>query len=280
MPTNITRFRIHYLRPNATIAIIGRRGSGKSTIVRYLLWGYKYLTGSAYVISNTADLNKDYNGMVPDAAITREYNPEMIKSIFNGQSKIRQKVDQGNLRDNIKKMVVIVMDDILSDAKWKNDKYMKMMINDGRHFYFTNILSVQNPQAINNKDREAFDYLIITSASNDNYKKFIYNNYINHDIINNYKQFTNIVSRCTEGYRAMIIDNKKMSTCSNISESIFYLDIKKPEAYKRRVCVSNRFWKIANSYTRKNWKTQYYNQLLGIQQTAPSGKKKSSDLII
>lgn len=279
----IKKFRMQNIRPDATIAIIGRRGSGKTTLNKWILYYLKNRTRSAYVISNTADMNGDYNTLLPDNCIMREFDPARVSKILEMQVKLRDRLESNNINKNTKVSCIIIMDDILSDPKWKNSPVMKEMIMDGRHFFLTNILSVQAPQAIPNQYRENFDYLIITSASNEKYKRFIYDNYINHEACPNYTQFKNIIAQCTAGHMSLLIDNKTMAGSTNLSDSLFYISLPDPIKLRGHSCVSRKFRRACEHYLDRDWKRNIYRQKFGVtggNSGKNTGKPKGNKLII
>lgn len=81
-PRKINQYRLSKGPP--TIAIIGKRGTGKSTLVADLLYHTRKIP-KGVVMSATEESNEFYSNFVPDIFIHGEYDAGAIEKIISGQ---------------------------------------------------------------------------------------------------------------------------------------------------------------------------------------------------
>ena len=84
-PKQIEERRVNGAGP-ATCVFIGKRGTGKSTLVADILYHCKKIP-MGVAISATEDGNAFYSSHIPDIFIHSEYKPEIIQQIITRQKK-------------------------------------------------------------------------------------------------------------------------------------------------------------------------------------------------
>ena len=86
---------------NRSIVLYGASASGKSMIMRDILYTLKEHIPNMCVICPTNNLNKSYDGIIPPQLIYSEVTEELIKKIFNRQ---RVAVKMYNMTNDIEKL--------------------------------------------------------------------------------------------------------------------------------------------------------------------------------
>ena len=118
------------------IVLIGRRDTGKSYLVRDLLY-YQQEIPIGTVISGTEAGNGFYASHVPKLFIHDEYNTAIIENILKRQRTVLKQVKTEELqykRSNIDPRCFVILDDCLYDAGWTKDKMMRLLFMNGRHW--------------------------------------------------------------------------------------------------------------------------------------------------
>ena len=146
---------------NPRIVMIAPSGSGKSWIVRNILYAMRDIPCGT-VIAPTDKMNKFYDEFMPPCFIHHEYKSEIIPKLLGRQSKILEKnerrVKEG--KNPVDPRVYLVMDDCMADKdKWIKDPKMLEIMNQGRHFKLTFILTMQYCLGIQPELRTQFNYI-------------------------------------------------------------------------------------------------------------------------
>ncbi len=82
----------------ATCVFIGKRGTGKSTLVADILYHCKNIP-LGIAISATEDGNAFYANHIPDIFIHTEYNKEVIQQVINRQKKTISEQEDKSKKD-------------------------------------------------------------------------------------------------------------------------------------------------------------------------------------
>ena len=109
------------------VVLIGRRDTGKSFLVRDLLYYHQDIPIGT-VISGTEAGNGFYGSHVPKLFIHDEYNTVIIENILKRQKQVlkavKKDMDQYK-KCNIDPRTYAILDDCLYDADWTKDKMMR-----------------------------------------------------------------------------------------------------------------------------------------------------------
>src|SRR6056300_686470 len=109
------------------IVLIGRRDTGKSFLVRDLLY-YKRDIPIGTVISGTEEGNGFYGKHVPKLFIHNEYNTAIIENVLKRQRQVLKQIKKETetfKRSTIDPRTFVILDDCLYDASWTKDKMMR-----------------------------------------------------------------------------------------------------------------------------------------------------------
>ena len=129
------------------IVLIGRRDTGKSFLVRDLLYYHQDIPIGT-VISGTEAGNGFYGKMVPKLFIHDEYNTAIIENILKRQKMVvRQlkKETEAYGRSTIDPRTFVILDDCLYDNTWARDKLMRLLFMNGRHWKLMLVITMSIP---------------------------------------------------------------------------------------------------------------------------------------
>lgn len=217
--TCIKKFDVDSIQDNSSIVMIAKRNSGKSFLVRDLV--YKLDIPVLLVIAPTEKLNGYYKSFVPEQFIHYEYKTEILSRLFKRQenliNKNREREREG--KKALDSRVLLIMDDCLaSRAAWAKDKNILELLQNGRHYNITYVLTLQFSLGIQPELRSNFDFIFLLSDDFGTNQKRLYDHYAG--MFSSFDTFKEVFVNVTDNYGCMVINSQKKS--KNINEKVFW----------------------------------------------------------
>lgn len=222
------------------VVLIGRRDTGKSYLVRDLLFYHQDIPIGT-VISGTEAGNGFYGGHVPKLFIHDEYNTAIIENILKRQKTVLKQVKReydNYKRSSIDPRAFVILDDCLYDATWTRDKMMRLLFMNGRHWKVMLIITMQYPLGIPPNLRTNIDYVFILREPYIANRKRIWENYAG--MFPTFESFAQIMDQCTENYECLVIDNNAKS--NKLQDQVFWY---KAEPHGHFRLGSKEFWELS-----------------------------------
>ncbi len=224
------------------IVLIGRRDTGKSFLVRDLLYYHQDIPIGT-VISGTEAGNGFYSEHVPKLFIHEEYNSAIIENILKRQRTVLKQIKKEveiYRKSTIDPRAFVILDDCLFDASWTRDKMMRLLFMNGRHWKMMLIITMQYPLGIPPNLRTNIDYVFILREPYISNRKRIYENYAG--MFPTFESFCQVMDQCTENYECLVINNNAKS--NKLSDQIFWY---KADTHKNFKLGSKEFWEISKT---------------------------------
>ena len=202
------------------IVLIGRRDTGKSFLVRDLLYYHQDIPIGT-VISGTEAGNGFYGALVPKLFIHDEYNSAIIENILKRQKMVLKQVKkekQAYGKSNIDARAFVILDDCLYDNGWAREKLMRLLFMNGRHWKIMLVITMQYPLGVPPNLRTNIDYTFILREPYLTNRKRIYENYAG--MFSTFESFCQVMDQCTENYECLVIDNTSKS--NKIEDMVFW----------------------------------------------------------
>jgi hypothetical protein len=222
------------------IVLIGRRDTGKSFLVRDLLYYHQDIPIGT-VISGTEAGNGFYCKHVPKLFIHDEYNTAIVENILKRQKMVLKQIrneSQGYGRSNIDPRAFVIMDDCLYDNTWSKDKVMRLLFMNGRHWKIMLVITMQYPLGIPPNLRTNIDYVFILREPYIANRKRIYENYAG--MFPTFESFCQVMDQCTENYECLVINNNSKS--NKLEDQIFWY---KAEPHRPFRLGSKEYWELS-----------------------------------
>ena len=179
------------------IVLIGRRDTGKSFLVRDLLYYHQDIPIGT-VISGTEAGNGFYGKLVPRLFIHDEYNTVIIEKILKRQKivikEIKKEIEAYG-RSNIDARTFVILDDCLYDNSWAREKLMRLLFMNGRHWKIMLVITMQYPLGVPPNLRTNIDYTFILREPYLNNRKRIYENFAG--MFPTFESFCQVMDQCT-----------------------------------------------------------------------------------
>ena len=224
------------------IVLIGRRDTGKSYLVRDLLYYHQDIPLGT-VISGTEAGNGFYSEHVPRLFIHDEYNSAIIENILKRQRTVLKQIKkevETYRKSSIDPRAFVILDDCLFDATWTRDKVMRLLFMNGRHWKVILVITMQYPLGIPPNLRTNIDYVFILREPYIANRKRIYENYAG--MFPTFESFCQVMDQCTENYECLVINNNSKS--NKLHDQIFWY---KAESHKNFKLGSKEFWEISKT---------------------------------
>lgn len=222
---NIKELNLEKIMPNtdnmnkdsqggSKIVIIGKPGTGKTTLITDLLYHKKHIYPTGLVFSGTEDSNGHYSQIFPSTFVYNKLDNEVLESFIK-----RQKLAKEHIPNP---WSVLLLDDCTDDPRIFNDPLFQGLFKNGRHWKMLFILSLQYCLDIKPVIRTNVDGCFILRETNLKNRKSLWENYAG--VIPDFNQFCEIMDQITDDYTALYINNTGQSNA--IEDCIFWYKAK------------------------------------------------------
>ena len=151
------------------IVVVGKPGTGKSTLIKALLYSKKHIFPIGMAMSGSEDSNHAYSEIMPTTFIYNEYNEEKLKDFVK-----RQKLSMQHLPNP---WAVIILDDCTDDPRIFNKPLQQAIFKKGRLWKMLYILSLQYAMDVKPVIRTNVDGIFILREPLLKNRESLYKNY-------------------------------------------------------------------------------------------------------
>jgi hypothetical protein len=228
---------------DATILLVGKRNTGKTTLTRDLMYHMRHKLDLVVGMNPTEMANHNLEFFIPKALIYHCFSDEKLSHILEWQRRCVA---------NDKAMKLgFVMDDCMSEqTAGSGGKRKKVMgSNDinkvfklGRHLKMFYINAMQYIKDAPPDIRGNVDLLFAFNTTSGSEREKLWKEYF--AMFKNYKDFCKVFDTCAQGYDCIVLDTRKAS--QKASDCVFYYRAKyltKPFKVGRPI-----FWSLSNFY--------------------------------
>ena len=218
MSLKLKKFDMSSIKSDKVVLFIGKRETGKSFLVRDLLWHHRDLPVGT-VISGTEGANQFYSKMVPPIFIHEEYRPEIINNFVKRQGRlVKKQVGGAPEYQNIDPRAFMILDDCLYDNSWVKDKNIRSLFMNGRHYKAFFIITSQYSLGIPPNLRTNVDYVFVLRETIHSNRRRLYEQYCG--MFPTYEFFCTVMDQCTENFECLVINNNSKS--SKLEQQVYW----------------------------------------------------------
>ena len=214
MNLQLKKFKPERMPDDKVCVFIGKRGTGKSTLVTDILYHKKHLP-AGIVMSATEEGNHHYQQYVPDLFIYGDYEKEAIERVLQRQKNLISKgvTDKGSF---------ILLDDCMYDRKFMKDICIRQCFMNGRHWKLFFMLTMQYCMDLTPDLRANVDYVFILRENVIQNREKLYKAFFG--IFPTFDMFNQVMTACTENYECLVLDNTSKS--NKIEDCVFWYKAK------------------------------------------------------
>jgi hypothetical protein len=220
MNVSLKKFDMRKIQQDAVCVFIGRRRTGKSTLLRDLLYHHQDMPLGT-VISGTEESNGFYSKMIPPIFIHGEYNATILANFCKRQKMMMMKImddKEKGIQTRIDPRSFMILDDCMYDDSWTHDKNIKYLFMNGRWLKVFFLITMQYPLGIQPALRTNVDYVFILREPYQSNRKRIWENY--GSVFPSLEFFSQVMDQCTQNYECLVIDNTTQS--NKLEDSIYW----------------------------------------------------------
>lgn len=197
------------------IVACAKRNSGKSFLLAHIVKYYKPYFDQIFLICPTETVNQFWtkNNLVKNQFVFDTYHDEFIGRIIEKATKMKEK--------GITKRVLIILDDVCSDAKIHHAKNLKKVLTRGRHINISLLITAQYANHIPPVARNNADYFMVGQMN----KEGIDTIFKDFSILSR-DEFMDMYTEATKDYSFLVINN---NTTANALKDEVYFQTKVPE---------------------------------------------------
>jgi len=246
MNVQLKKFNPASMGDDKVCVFIGKRGTGKSTLVTDILYHKKHLPAGV-VMSATEEGNHWYQQFIPDLFIYGEYDKDIIERVIDRQRKmVNMKPPPGKQELTSRDIgSFILMDDCMYDRRFLKDACIRQCFMNGRHWKIFFMLTMQYCMDLSPDLRANVDYVFIARENVIQNREKLYKSFFG--IFPNFDMFNQVMTACTENYEVLVLDNTSKS--NRIEDCVFWYKAKIHQNFR---VGSQQFWNLhQKTYSQK-----------------------------
>jgi hypothetical protein len=217
--------------------IVGRKGSGKTTLMKWILYNIREEVNFAVAMTPTVDTLRDFQSFLPKHAVHREYKESVIKNLMDFITDVQIK----NPDKDQFGVVGILTDDCLFDKKVLKSETMREVHMNGRHPRIMIMNLVQYVMDVPPDIRNNTDYIFAMYDNVQTNREKLHRAFFG---VMSYNEFEQTFSQIIKIHprACMVIDNTNGG--QSIEKSVYWYVA---EPLEKRFCLGSReFWKLGH----------------------------------
>jgi hypothetical protein len=187
--------------PNKTICIVGKRNSGKTYLARRIIEHQKGKFDTIFLFSPTEKVKEDYKGLIKPQNIFDNWSDSWCELLFE---RLTQK----------KRSVLLLLDDMGSEASMENSKMLIKCFTRGRHLGLAVVFLGQYVFQLPKICRSNLDY-VICGLQNENSIQILEDEF---NTLLEPKVFRQIYKNATNNYHFLVINCNNVKDNSDINQ--------------------------------------------------------------
>lgn len=280
-----------------SIIAVGASGSGKSSVVKSILYQNRDIQGGL-VFSSTEKASPFYSTFIPSLFIYDELDYAKIEDLFTVQEHRKSRLDKqlveadrleasGRasaaelLRTDVRNRRraarrIIIIEDFGHKAGLMKHDLIRKVFMAGRHFSIAMILLVQYSIDIPIAIRGNAGFVVATREPNVMYRERLYRSFFG--TVRTQASFDKIMEACCANYGVLIADNTARSM--DPSQTVFWYRAPPPDKYPPFRMFSPQAWSYSEEHYDGDRNTRRSVRALKARMSASSGQAAPAGVIV
>lgn len=210
----LSEFNPESIGDNRVCLFIGKRGSGKSTGMRALMY-YKRNIPSGICMSETEESNKFWQQSIPETYIYTQYDTDATMSLINEQRRQHKHIADKSLH----KPVFWIAEDVMGSEELSKCKQARRVFTNGRQWGIFAILAMQYIKDLPPKFRGQVDYVFAYRVLSLEDREKLYKDFFS-SAFDTYADFHQVLKQCTSDYNCLVLDATKPT--NKLEEMVYW----------------------------------------------------------
>lgn len=249
----VHRFNPASIKPNRVILITGKRGTGKTTLLQYLL----------YTMRNRFDVVVGIGGSHASVQMLEKFTPTAMIYTRPEVAVIEKMVRVAKTMKEYGKprQFLLVLDDCTYDKTLFKKPIFREIFMNGRNFCFTFVIAAQYIMDLQTDLRSQIDYVFTFREGIRANRKRLHEYF--YGMMENLADFENVLQKFTCDFECLVMDNT--DSTGNIENQLYFF--KAPEVTPPFTLCKGIYWAL-DQRCRKSTigspvGSQFYKQLAG-----------------
>lgn len=253
MPMELRNFDIKRIQEKVwvNILVLGKRNSGKSTILNDILSHQAKLFSLVIAMSGSEKMNGFYKKRLPEMFVYDDVYVNKIRDLVSRQEKFIQKVGSNHSKyRGCDTSAALILDDCIHNKEWTKDESARYLSYAGRHVKMAVFIASQELMALPPGMRANFDYVFISRMDNADELAKVRKTFF--ACIPDKKTFDYVFNKYTDDYKFIVVDCVTKSTDPH--DKIFWY--KADPTLKTKLCHPY-YYELNNILSDKIYKNLY-----------------------
>ena len=240
MEIRLKRFQPSKMQTNRICVMVGKKGTGKSTLVQDIMWFQQHIPVGA-IMSATEEANEAYSKMAPPLFIYKNFDADALLRLINRQKKMKHMWKENGDSLPFDHRAFVLMDDCMYDKKNFRGPLMRELFMNGRHWDLFVLITLQYVMDITPEIRTNTDYVFALKENVRKNRERLYNEFFG--VFPNFAVFDALFLEVTQDWRCLVLDTTVPST--DIQDCVFWYKAEKRPDFR---LGADWFWE----YSQKN----------------------------
>jgi hypothetical protein len=227
------------------IVVIGKPGTGKSSIIADILWHKSSIVPCAQIFSGTEDSNHFYSEKFPSICVFNKLDLDAVRNFV-----VRQKLAKRHLENP---WAFQIIDDCTDDPTVFKKPLFQAYYKNGRHWCMIHILSLQYCMDVSTVIRTNIDFSFILREPQRSNRERLHKNFVS--CVHDFNDFNDIMDQITEDFTCLVVNNTVQS--NKIEDCLFWYKADPNRFPKNWKFGSPDAWKFHN----KRYDTNYQDPI-------------------
>ena len=201
------------VKESATILLVGRRGTGKSTLLRDLAYRFAQnnLVDYAVGMSPTEESSTSMGSFLPRSAIYNGFEEKVVQNMMD--------VQRRQLRSSRGYRAALFLDDCAYDKSVMKSKIIREVFMNGRHRRILLLMAMQYVLDMPPDLRSNVDIIIAARDNILSSREKLWKNFFG--FFSSLSEFNKCFDACTNNYEVLVLHNQGAGT-NNIEDCLFW----------------------------------------------------------
>lgn len=236
MRLKIKQFDVRSMKPHRVTYFIGRRGTGKTTLLLDVLGQLADRFDVALAMSPTEDTLQEFRKIVPGPFVFEAMNSTKVDELIDTQRRTAA------AKPESVRSAALLWDDLMYERGVMNTTSMRELHFNGRHSKIAFFNSVQYLMDVPPSIRSQVDYVFCCRETIMSNKVKLHKYFFG--IVDTYQEFSSILDACTQDYCVLVLDCTQVT--SNVEDCLFWYKAN-PSPPPFRLCRPD-YWRWSAEY--------------------------------